>query len=77
MCFAVTCNKCGKTTWKGCGKHVDSVMSKVPKEDQCVCARDGAVAAAVAAAAAAPDASSTKGESSTTRAAVSGGGGGQ
>jgi len=38
MCFAATCDKCGKTTWKGCGKHVDSVMSKVPKEDQCVCA---------------------------------------
>jgi hypothetical protein len=24
-CFAVTCDKCGKTTWRGCGNHVDSV----------------------------------------------------
>ncbi|KAH7341913.1 hypothetical protein B0J17DRAFT_648559 [Rhizoctonia solani] len=24
-CFAVTCGACGKTTWKGCGQHVDSV----------------------------------------------------
>ncbi|ELU37018.1 hypothetical protein AG1IA_08957 [Rhizoctonia solani AG-1 IA] len=24
-CFAVTCETCGKTTWKGCGRHVESV----------------------------------------------------
>ncbi|PWZ03068.1 hypothetical protein BCV70DRAFT_214544 [Testicularia cyperi] len=39
-CFAVKCDKCGKTTWKGCGKHVDQVMSQVPKDDQCTCPRD-------------------------------------
>ncbi|KAL7752610.1 Twinfilin-1 [Sorochytrium milnesiophthora] len=27
------------TTWKGCGKHIDSVMANVPKEKQCTCPR--------------------------------------
>ncbi len=35
MCSAVTCRKCGKTTWAGCGQHVDQVMRKVPKAQQC------------------------------------------
>ncbi|CAE6468590.1 unnamed protein product, partial [Rhizoctonia solani] len=38
-CFAVTCQTCGKTTWKGCGLHVDSVMANVKPEDQCTCPR--------------------------------------
>ena len=25
MCRPTTCEVCGKTTWKGCGKHIDSV----------------------------------------------------
>ncbi|KAI0306205.1 hypothetical protein B0F90DRAFT_1697053, partial [Multifurca ochricompacta] len=24
-CYAVKCDKCGKTTWKGCGAHIESV----------------------------------------------------
>ncbi|WP_200953284.1 hypothetical protein [Agromyces sp. Root81] len=35
MCRAVTCKKCGKTTWAGCGQHVDSVMRGVPRGDRC------------------------------------------
>lgn len=35
MCRAVTCKKCGKTTWAGCGMHVDQVMSGVPRSQQC------------------------------------------
>ena len=31
MCYAVTCKKCGKTTWSGCGQHVDQVMRGVPR----------------------------------------------
>ena len=27
MCRAVKCRKCGKTTWAGCGMHVDQVMA--------------------------------------------------
>ncbi|KAH8913431.1 hypothetical protein BT69DRAFT_1255043 [Atractiella rhizophila] len=39
-CFAVKCSNCGKTTWKGCGKHVESVMKDVPEEDRCTCPRE-------------------------------------
>lgn len=35
MCRAATCKKCGKTTWAGCGQHVDSVMRGVPRSDRC------------------------------------------
>ena len=29
------CRQCGKTTWAGCGQHVDQVMRGVPKAQQC------------------------------------------
>ncbi|WP_162492504.1 hypothetical protein [Microterricola viridarii] len=29
------CRKCGKTTWAGCGQHVDSVMRGVARADRC------------------------------------------
>ncbi|SDT04659.1 hypothetical protein SAMN04489834_2708 [Microterricola viridarii] len=35
MCSAVKCRKCGKTTWAGCGQHVDSVMRGVARADRC------------------------------------------
>ena len=35
MCHAVTCKICGKTTWSGCGQHVDQVMRKVPAAQRC------------------------------------------
>lgn len=35
MCRAVTCKKCGKTTWAGCGQHVDQVLRDVPKSQRC------------------------------------------
>ena len=35
MCRAVTCRKCGKTTWAGCGQHVEQVMRRVPAADRC------------------------------------------
>lgn len=35
VCRAVTCRQCGKTTWSGCGQHVDSVMAGVPSSDRC------------------------------------------
>jgi len=30
MCRPVTCKKCGKTTWAGCGQHVNQVLARVP-----------------------------------------------
>ncbi len=41
MCYPVKCEKCGKTTWAGCGKHKEMVMSKVPEKDRCKCKREG------------------------------------
>ena len=35
MCRAVTCKKCGKTTWAGCGQHVKQVMAGVPAAQRC------------------------------------------
>ncbi len=35
MCRAVTCKKCGKTTWAGCGQHVDQVLAGVPRAQRC------------------------------------------
>lgn len=40
MCRPVGCAKCGKTTWAGCGAHVDQVMSRVPPADRCTCSRE-------------------------------------
>jgi hypothetical protein len=35
MCRAITCKQCGKTTWAGCGQHVDAVKRSVPAGRWC------------------------------------------
>jgi len=35
MCYPVTCETCGKTTWAGCGEHVESVRVQVPSDEWC------------------------------------------
>ncbi len=35
MCRPATCKTCGKTTWAGCGQHVDQVMAGVAHADRC------------------------------------------
>jgi len=35
MCYPVECKKCGKTTWEGCGQHVDQVKRGVPASQWC------------------------------------------
>ncbi len=35
MCRATTCKTCGKTTWAGCGQHVELVKLGVPASDWC------------------------------------------
>ena len=35
MCRPVSCKVCGKTTWAGCGQHVDQVMAGVPRSGRC------------------------------------------
>ena len=38
MCRRVTCGKCGKPTFAGCGAHVEQVLAGVAPEDRCRCA---------------------------------------
>jgi hypothetical protein len=35
MCRRTTCRTCGRTTWAGCGQHVDQVMAGVPASQRC------------------------------------------
>ncbi len=35
MCRPANCSVCGKTTWAGCGQHVDQVMAGVPQPERC------------------------------------------
>lgn len=35
MCRPVACRQCGKTTWAGCGQHVDAVKRGVPAGQWC------------------------------------------
>lgn len=35
MCSPTRCRTCGKTTWSGCGAHVDSVRAGVAPEQWC------------------------------------------
>ncbi len=37
MCYPVTCRRCGKTTWDGCGQHVADVRHSVPAGQWCTC----------------------------------------
>ena len=35
MCRRITCKKCGKPTYAGCGQHVEQVLAGVPKSQRC------------------------------------------
>jgi len=37
MCQRISCPRCGKASWSGCGQHVNQVMAGVPKRDRCSC----------------------------------------
>ena len=37
MCRRVTCSKCNKPTFAGCGMHVEQVLGGVPKDKRCQC----------------------------------------
>jgi len=40
MCREVKCKKCGRPSWKGCGLHVEQVLSHVPRADRCQCSAE-------------------------------------
>jgi len=44
MCRLVTCKKCQKPTWAGCGAHVEQVLGHVPVKDRCSCHAEAAPA---------------------------------
>lgn len=35
MCRPVNCRVCGKTTWAGCGQHINQVKATVPAGQWC------------------------------------------
>lgn len=35
MCSPARCPQCGKTTYRGCGQHVDQVKATVPADQWC------------------------------------------
>lgn len=35
MCRATTCRVCGRTTWAGCGQHIQDVRRGVPSSQWC------------------------------------------
>jgi hypothetical protein len=45
MCRRVTCEKCGKPSYAGCGAHIEMVLGDVPKSDRCACREAKAMSA--------------------------------
>ena len=37
MCRAITCSKCKRPSWAGCGAHVEQVLGHVPQAERCQC----------------------------------------
>lgn len=37
MCRPVRCTACNKTTWAGCGQHIEQVKAQAPKGQWCTC----------------------------------------
>ena len=37
MCRAITCSKCKRPSWAGCGAHVEQVLGHVPPAERCQC----------------------------------------
>ncbi|PKV92516.1 hypothetical protein ATK30_3325 [Amycolatopsis echigonensis] len=47
MCRRVTCSRCGKATYAGCGQHVEQVLAGVPASRRCACTPEPGAAARV------------------------------
>ncbi|HEY0787234.1 MAG TPA: hypothetical protein VGE86_01225 [Thermoanaerobaculia bacterium] len=37
MCHRVTCSRCGKPSWAGCGRHVEQALAGIPPQQRCTC----------------------------------------
>ena len=42
MCRRVSCSRCGKPTFAGCGRHIEQVLGNVPKDQRCHCREESA-----------------------------------
>ena len=42
MCQKVTCSRCGKATWSGCGLHIEEALRGVPASQRCMCSSSAA-----------------------------------
>jgi hypothetical protein len=45
MCSRVTCPKCEKPSFVGCGRHVEQVLGDVPRDQRCRCRENPEVSA--------------------------------
>ncbi|MEZ5234255.1 MAG: hypothetical protein AB7W59_19950 [Acidimicrobiia bacterium] len=45
MCRRISCSRCGKPSWAGCGAHVEQVLGDIAPADRCRC-DEGAAAGA-------------------------------
>lgn len=41
MCTRVTCSRCNRPTWAGCGRHIEQALAGVPHDQRCACDRSG------------------------------------
>lgn len=41
MCRRINCSNCGKPDWRGCGAHIEQVLSDVPPQERCQCRENG------------------------------------
>ena len=48
MCMRTTCRSCGKSTWAGCGMHIESALRGVDEAERCAGWRTGKCAPAAA-----------------------------
>ena len=39
MCHRAQCERCGKPTWIGCGRHVERALAGVSVDERCGCPR--------------------------------------
>ena len=46
MCHRVTCRTCGKSSYAGCGMHIEEVLGDVPRDRRCRCREERAAASA-------------------------------
>jgi hypothetical protein len=37
MCRKITCEKCNKPTWAGCGMHIETALAGIAVADRCQC----------------------------------------